>query len=73
MGVVMGLYLLQVIIPMNKDLDFLKYISPFDWYKGSEIINTKEISVEYSLIAVGISAVCLFLGVRRYKRMDVLL
>ena len=73
MGVVMGLYLLQVVISMNKELDFLKYISPFDWYKGSDIIRSEEISIVYSLIAVGISAACLYLGVRRYSRMDVLI
>jgi len=58
---------------MNKELDFLKYISPFDWYKGSDIIRSEEISIVYSLIAVGISAACLYLGVRRYNRMDVLI
>ncbi|HBG70446.1 MAG TPA: hypothetical protein DDX57_06650 [Bacteroidales bacterium] len=73
MGVVLGMYLLQVVISMNKELDFLKYISPFDWYKGSEIINMNELSVVYSLIAIGISALCLFFGIRRFNRMDVLI
>jgi ABC-2 type transport system permease protein len=71
-GLVLVMYLFQVVISINKDLDNLKYISPFDWFKGSEIANTGEISVTYCIIAAFITAVCISFGTYRFKKMDVL-
>lgn len=73
LGFVMAMYMLQVIISFNSALSFLKYISPFDWFKGSEIANTGEISPIYCFIALGIMAVCFYIGIRRFKKMDVLI
>jgi ABC-2 type transport system permease protein len=72
-GIVLGMYLLQIVISVNKNLDFLKYISPFDWFKGSDIVNSGEISIIYILIALGITTCNLFIGIRRFSKMDVLI
>lgn len=72
-GFVLAMYLMQVIISLNKNISFLKYISPFDWFKGSEIVNTGELSVEYVLIAIAVIVVSLFFGIRRFRKMDVLI
>lgn len=72
-GFVLAMYLMQLIISLNKNISFLKYISPFDWFKGSEIVNTGELSFEYILIALSVIIVSLFFGIRRFKKMDVLI
>ena len=72
-GLVLFMYLLQVIISVNQHLDLLKYISPFDWFKGSEIDSTGQLSVKYCLIAVIVSATCFLTGIRRFNKMDVLI
>ena len=72
-ALVMFMYMLQVIISVNDKLDNLKYISPFDWYKGSDIVNSMSISTTYSLIAGGVIIVSLIIGTRRYMKMDVLI
>ncbi len=72
-GLVLVFYLLQVAVSMNKDLSFLKYISPFDWFKGSEIVNSGGLSFTYCMIAIGLSALCLSIGIIRFKKMDVLI
>jgi ABC-2 type transport system permease protein len=72
-ALVMAMYMLQLIISFNDSLSFLKYISPFDWFKGSEIANTGQLSIEYSLIAIVISIICFTLGVIRFQRKDVLI
>ncbi len=72
-GVVVGMFVLQVIISMNHTLDFLKYICPFEWFKGSEIAQTQSLSLTYILIAISISALSIFWGIVRFKRMDVLI
>lgn len=71
-GIVLVMYLFQIVISLNPDIDFLKYISPFDWFTGSEINNTGELSFTYCLIAIFISSISIFIGIRRFKKMDVL-
>lgn len=72
-GLVLLFYMLQLVISLNRDLEDLKYISPFDWFKGSDIANSGEISVTYCIIAVVVSAVCIFVGAIRFKKKDVLI
>lgn len=72
-GLVMGMFMLQLVISFNTSLSFLKYISPFDWFKGSEIAETGELSMVYCLIAAGTSIICFWMGIHRFKKMDVLI
>ncbi|MFH0865884.1 MAG: ABC transporter permease subunit [Bacteroidota bacterium] len=72
-GIVLMMYLLQVVISLNNDLEKLKYFSPFDWFKGSDIANTSEISATYCIIAVVVSVVCIAVGAIRFRKKDVLI
>jgi len=72
-ALVMMMYMLQLIISFNDSLSFLKYISPFDWFKGSEIANTGQLSIEYCLIAITISILCFSFGIIRFTKKDVLI
>jgi ABC-2 type transport system permease protein len=72
-GVVMSLYFLQVLISINNKLDNLKYICPFEWFKGSEITQSKELSITYIVIALVVSMLCFLYGIRRFKKMDILI
>ncbi len=72
-GVVLGMYLFQVVIGVSKNSEKLKYISLFDWFKGSEIAETGTLSLPYCVVAICIIIVSLFIGIRRYNKMDVLI
>jgi len=72
-GLVLVMYLLQVVISVNRNINFLKYISPFDWFKGSEIDSSGKLPAAYCIIALLVSAVCFATGIRRFKNMDVLI
>lgn len=72
-GLVLVFYLLQVVISLNKYLEDMKYISPFDWFKGSDIANTGEISITFCIIAVVVSVVCIFIGAIHFKKKDVII
>lgn len=72
-GFVLCMYLFQVAISINEKINFLKYISPFDWFKGSEIANSGQLSVGYCIGAICFSAICFYIGIRRFKKMDVLI
>jgi ABC-2 type transport system permease protein len=71
-GLVMGAYLLQVVISLKDQLKLIKYISPFDWFKGNDIINGATLSVSYSFIALAAIIICLVVGCKRFLKKDVL-
>lgn len=71
-GVVLGAYLMQVVISFNSNLAFLKVISPFDWFRGNDIVNTLTLSWGYVVLAIAATALCFWLGYRRFLRRDVL-
>ena len=72
-ALVMIMYLLQLIISFNDKLSFLKNISPFDWFKGSEIVNTGQLSITNCIIAISVSALFFTLGIIRFNKKDVLI
>jgi ABC-2 type transport system permease protein len=71
-GLVLGAYLLQLVTSLKAELEPLKYLSPFDWFKGSNIVNRGGLEVDYALVAVVGIMVCLIVGTRRFMRKDVL-
>lgn len=71
-GLVMGAYLLQVVISLKEQLKLIKYLSPFDWFKGSDIINGATLSVSYCFIALAAVIICLTIGGERFLNKDVL-
>ncbi|MFM2376522.1 MAG: hypothetical protein RLZZ165_1619 [Bacteroidota bacterium] len=71
-GLVLGAYLLQVVISLKEEFHSLRYLSPFDWFKGNDIVNGQGIPWECVVIALVGMALGFVLGARRYLRMDVL-
>lgn len=71
-GIVLGAYLLQVVLSLNEDLEPLKVISPFDWFKGNQIVSSEGLPLGYTLLAVGLTGICGYIGFRRFQRADVL-
>ena len=72
-GAVMIAYVMQVVISMNDKLSWLTYLSPFDWFKGPDIQRYNELDPAYTLIAIAASVLFVVIGIRRFKRMDVLI
>lgn len=72
-GFVMAMYILQIVVALNPNIGFVKYFSPFDWFKGADIVQTGNLSLTYSLIAICSTLVFTFLGIRRYLKMEVLI
>jgi ABC-2 type transport system permease protein len=72
-GTVLVFYLLQVVISLNKNLDYMVYISPFDWFKGNEIASSGEIPVKFCIIAILVSALCILMGAQRFRKKDLLI
>jgi len=71
-GFVLFMYIFQVVISINEKINILKHFSPFDWFKGSEIANNGSLSITYCLAAIVFSALCFYVGIWKFRKMDVL-
>lgn len=75
MGIGIGiaglLYLLNIVANISEDAKPLKYITPFGYTEGSDIINNKEISIEYLIPGMIIMVVCIIIGYIKYNKKDI--
>ncbi|MFH0895709.1 MAG: ABC transporter permease subunit [Bacteroidota bacterium] len=72
-GIVMLFYMMQLIISLNENVRWLAYLSPFTWFRGAEIATTGTIGIEFVITALVVCAVCFYFGIKRYRKMDVLI
>jgi hypothetical protein len=63
---------MQLIISLNEDVRWLAYLSPFTWFRGADIAATGTIGIEFVITSLVVCAVCFYLGIKRYRKMDVL-
>ncbi len=70
-GIAGLMYLLNIIANISDDARFLKYITPFGYTEGSDIINTKEINTDYLLPGMIIMVVCIITGYLKYSKKDI--
>jgi len=69
-SVLLGTYFLSIVIGLNKDLDFLKFLSPFKYFDAVSMLNESRIDLTF----VGLSAAIILLSMagayRTYARRD---
>ncbi len=63
-------YFLSVIAGLNKNLDFLKYFSPFKYFDPTAMLNESRIGIGYVGLSIGIIAFCLVGGYLLYSKRD---
>ena len=75
MGIGIGIaglmYLLNIIANITEDAQFLKYITPFGFTEGSDIINNKEINIDYLIPGMIIMVICIIIGYVKYNKKDI--
>lgn len=70
-GIAGLMYLLNIIANITEDAGFLKYITPFGFTEGSDIINNKEITLEYLIPGMIIMVICIVIGYVKYSKKDI--
>ena len=63
-------YFLSIIAGLSKNLDFLKYFSPFKYFDPAAMLNASKIGLGYVGLSIGIIAVCLVAGYLLYSKRD---
>jgi ABC-2 type transport system permease protein len=69
-SVLLGTYFLSLVSAFYKDLEFLKYLSPFKYFDPVYILNESSIESVYVWITFGIVVVAVAGAYMTYKRRD---
>ncbi len=68
--IILATYFISVISGLNKDLDFLKYFTPFSYFDAGELFRNGKINGIYLLISVGLVVVAMAAAYWTYNKRD---
>jgi len=69
-GIILGAYFLSIVTVMNKDLDWLKWFTPFKYFDAGELFRSGKLDGIYLLLSAGIIVVCLVSAYWFYNKRD---
>jgi ABC-2 type transport system permease protein len=69
-SLLLGTYFLSIIAGLNKDLEFLKYFSPFKYFDPAILLRESRLELTYVWLSAGIIAICLVGAYVTYSRRD---
>ena len=69
-GIILGAYFLSIASGLQKNLDFLKYFTPFKYFDAGELFRSGRLDSTYLLLSAGIIIVCLAAAYWSYNRRD---
>jgi ABC-2 type transport system permease protein len=69
-GIILATYFLSIISGMQKDLDFLKYFTPFKYFDAGALYRDGALDGSYLLLSAAIIAVCVTAAYWTYNRRD---
>ena len=70
-GIAGLMYLLNIVANISDDAKVLKYITPFGYTEGADLINDKTINVPYLAVGMVLMVVCIVIGYIKYTRKDI--
>jgi ABC-2 type transport system permease protein len=69
-GLLLGTYFLSVLSGLSKDLDFLKYFSPFKYFDAGVLLRESHLDGSFVLLSAAIILVCMAGAYLTYSRRD---
>ena len=69
-AILLTAYFVSVISGLNKDLDFLKYITPFKYFDAASMLRESRVEMIFVLLSVGIIIACLVGAYTTYQKRD---
>ncbi|MBN2147227.1 MAG: ABC transporter permease subunit, partial [Anaerolineales bacterium] len=69
-AIILVTYFMSIISNMQKDLDFLKYFTPFRYYEAGDLFRSGSVDGLYLLLSAAIIVVCVAVGYWVYHRRD---
>ncbi|WIF87780.1 ABC transporter permease subunit [Acholeplasma laidlawii] len=71
LGLVIGMYVFDLISKLTDEFEYLKYISPYEFINAVSIVNDQMIKPLYLVISIGIIGISLILSWFFYKKKDI--
>jgi ABC-2 type transport system permease protein len=71
LGITFGAYFLNILANLTEDLEFIKYITPYGYTDGSQIITDGALKLAPLLVGAGITALSVALAYARYLKKDI--
>jgi ABC-2 type transport system permease protein len=69
-GIILLAYFISIVTVMNKNLDWLKYFTPFKYFDAGELFRSGKMDGTYLLISAAIIVVCLGVAYWTYNKRD---
>lgn len=69
-GIILVAYFVSIMTGLNKDLDFLKYFTPFKYFDAGELYRSGQFEPVYLLLSAAIVVVCLAGAYGLYNKRD---
>jgi ABC-2 type transport system permease protein len=69
-AIILATYFMSIVSSMQKNLDFLKYFTPFKYFDAGELFRSGRFEGIYLLISAAIIIVCVALAYLTYNRRD---
>jgi ABC-2 type transport system permease protein len=69
-GIILVTYIMSIISVMQKDLDFLKYVTPFRYFEASELLHTGQMEGIYLILSAVIIVASVAMAYIVYNRRD---
>jgi ABC-2 type transport system permease protein len=69
-GTLLGAYFLSILTGLNRDLAFLKYLTPFKYFDAAQFIRDARLEVGFVALSLAIVAACLTTAYLVYSRRD---
>jgi ABC-2 type transport system permease protein len=54
--IILGTFMLKVLIDLKKDLDFLRFLTPFRYFNSADVMFDHKIDLAYLVLCLGVSA-----------------
>lgn len=70
MSILLGTYFISILVGLNKDLEFLKYVTPFKYFEGAKILNESQLEITFVLLSIVIVVAALTGAYVTYARRD---
>ncbi len=68
--ILLGTYFLSILVGLNKDLDFLKYLTPFKYFDPAQLLHESRLDMPFVLLSVVIIAACMAAAYTSYAKRD---
>lgn len=72
LGLALGFYMVSMIASIKDDVEWIRYLTPFQYFQGLRIIRNGQMEWGYVVLAVGIILVCLASTWLIYRRKNIL-